>query len=86
MVTTLNKIRPHHPCASGWAKLLKHLGKTQPDDEPVLFSVIVESNGLDDALRPFARADLTSPGVRDTFGFDVLRARAALKSCACFRR
>ena len=34
---------------------------------------------LEAALRPFARADLTSPGVRDTFGFDVLRARAALE-------
>jgi hypothetical protein len=31
-----------------------------------------------EALRPFAKADLTSPSVRDTFGFDVLRARAAI--------
>ena len=30
------------------------------------------------ALKPFAGADLTSPGVRATFGFDVLRARAAI--------
>jgi len=48
--TTLNKIRACHPCESGWTKLLKHLGKTTADDEPLLFSVIVESNGLDDAL------------------------------------
>ncbi len=33
--TTLNKIRAHSPCADGWAKLLRHLGKTQADDEPV---------------------------------------------------
>ena len=30
------------------------------------------------ALKPFADADLTAPVVRDTFGFDVLRARAAI--------
>ncbi len=50
LVTTLNKIRAHHPCESGWKTLLKHLGKTEADDEPLLFSIIVESNGLDDAL------------------------------------
>ena len=48
--TTLNRIRAHSPCTSGWNKLLKHLGKTMPDDEPLPFSVILESNGLDDAL------------------------------------
>ena len=50
LYTTLNKIRACHPCESGWTKLLKHLGKTSADDEPLPFSVIVESNGLDDAL------------------------------------
>ena len=48
--TTLNKIRACHPCESGWTKLLKHLGKTSADDEPLPFSVILTSNGLDDAL------------------------------------
>ena len=48
--TTLNKIRPHSPCAPGWEKLLTHLGKTLADDEPLSFAVILESNGLDDAL------------------------------------
>ncbi len=48
--TTLNRIREHRPCSEGWTKLLRHLGKTQPDDEPLAFSVILESNGLDDAL------------------------------------
>lgn len=33
--TTLNKIRAHSPCASGWEKLLNHLGKTKADDEPL---------------------------------------------------
>ena len=31
-----------------------------------------------EALRRFANTDLTVPIVRDTFGFDVLRARAAI--------
>ena len=50
ITTTLNKIRDHSPCQEGWGKLLKHLGKTKADDEPLPFAVIVESNGLDDAL------------------------------------
>ena len=50
MQTTLNKIRSHSPCESGWVKLLKNLGKTQADDEPLDFLTIIESNGLDDAL------------------------------------
>ena len=48
--TTLNKIRGHGPCADGWSKLLRHLGKTQPDDEPLALFTILDSNGLDDAL------------------------------------
>lgn len=50
ITTTLNRIREHKPCQNGWEKLLKHLGKTQEDDEPLPYSVIVESNGFDDAL------------------------------------
>jgi hypothetical protein len=50
LVTTLNKIRAAAPCANGWEKLLKSLGKTQADDEPLPFSTIVESNGISDAL------------------------------------
>jgi hypothetical protein len=48
--TTLNAIREHSPCASGWAELLKSLGKTKADDEPLLLSVILDSNGLDETL------------------------------------
>ena len=48
--TTLNKIRAHSPCDSGWAKLLQYLGKTAADDEPLSFITILESNGLNDAL------------------------------------
>ena len=50
MKTTLNKIREHSPCADGWSKLLKHLGKTKADDKPVSIITILDSNGLDDAL------------------------------------
>ena len=50
ITTTLNRIREHSPCHEGWLKLLRHLGKTKADDEPLPFSVILESNGLDDAL------------------------------------
>lgn len=50
MKTTLNKIRAHSPCDSGWKRLLKNLGKTKADDEPLALTAILESNGLDDAL------------------------------------
>jgi hypothetical protein len=50
MKTTLNKIREQNPCRDGWAKLLKHLGKTCADDVEVPLLTILESNGLNDAL------------------------------------
>ena len=50
ITTTLKAIRRHSPCEDGWERLLKHLGKTKADDEPLKFSTILESNGLDDAL------------------------------------
>jgi hypothetical protein len=50
MNTTLNQIRSKSPCADGWTKLLKHLGKTQADDEPLSLTTILDSNGLEDAL------------------------------------
>ena len=50
MKTTLNKIRSHAPCTSGWEKLLTYLGKTKADDEPLAITTIIDSNGLDDAL------------------------------------
>ena len=50
MKTTLNKIRACSPCASGWTKLLKNLGKTQADDEPLAITTILDSNGVYGAL------------------------------------
>jgi membrane protein involved in colicin uptake len=49
-VTSLNAIREHKPCTKGWTKLLKHLKKTQADDEELNLLTVLESNGLDDAL------------------------------------
>ena len=48
--TTLNKLTDHEPSIDYLRKLLSHLGKTAPDDEPLALSVILESNGLNDAL------------------------------------
>jgi len=48
--TTLDNIRKNSPCEAGWRKLLKYLGKTGPDDAPLAYSTILDSNGLDDAL------------------------------------
>jgi hypothetical protein len=50
ITTTLARIRAHGPCKNGWEKLLKGLGKTVPDDEPLPFARILEISGLDDAL------------------------------------
>ena len=50
ITTTLNAIRAHSPCGSGWKKLLTYLGKMEPDDEPLPLVTILDSNGLDDAL------------------------------------
>ena len=50
MKTTLNAIRACAPCASGWAKLLSHLGKTRANNKPLSLITILDSNGLDDAL------------------------------------
>ena len=57
MYTTLNAIRKHQPCKDGWKKLLKYLGKTKPDDEPLPLLTILESNGLDEALWCFRAVD-----------------------------
>ena len=48
--TTLNAIRAKSPCRDGWEKLLKSLGKTAADDEPISLLTVLDSNGLDDAL------------------------------------
>lgn len=49
-IITLKAIRAASPCRGGWTKLLKHLGKTFADDEPLPLLTVLDSNGLDDAL------------------------------------
>jgi len=49
MKTTLAKIRAASPCPDGWEKLLRHLGKTGADDEPLSLATVLDSNGLTDA-------------------------------------
>lgn len=71
--TTLNEIRKHDPCASGWAKLLKGLGKSTADDEVLPLDRILEINGLEDALWALRSVD----------GID---RQARLYACDCAQR
>ncbi len=57
MFTTLNKIREQGPCTDGWELLLRHLGKTKADDEPLSLLTVLDSNGLDDTLWCFRAVD-----------------------------
>jgi hypothetical protein len=42
-ITTLNEIRASGPCEGGWQKLLRHLGKTKADDEPLPILTILDA-------------------------------------------
>lgn len=48
--TTLNEIRKHCPCYPSWVKLLKSLGKTKADDEPISFKYLLDTLGWRDAV------------------------------------
>ena len=48
--TTLNKIKSFSPCKNGYSKLLTSLGKTLPDNEPIDYLTILESNGIEDTI------------------------------------
>jgi hypothetical protein len=48
--TTLARILAKGPCDRGWATLLKHLNKTEPDNEPLSLATILDKNGLSDAI------------------------------------
>jgi len=50
LTITLAILRKHQPCTEGWSKLLRTLGSRFPTDKPIDFGVILESNGIDDAL------------------------------------
>ena len=48
--TTLEKIRENELCESGWKKLLADLGKTEADNEPLSLKMVLEINGVHDAI------------------------------------
>lgn len=50
MKTTLNELRANFLCTHDWYKLMRFLGKTQPDDEELSILDILDANGLSDAL------------------------------------
>lgn len=79
MITTLNKIRAHRPCYEGWAKLLRYLGKTQADDEPLNIATVIDSNGVDDALWCLCAVDDCDREIRL---FAVWCARQAARAAA----
>ena len=72
LTTTLAKIRSNHPCESGWVKLLKHLGKTKPDDVPLSLATILKSNGVADALWCLRACDSAEMFARH-FALDMAR-------------
>ena len=57
LTTTLARIREHGPCRNGYALLLRALGKTEADDEPVRLSFVARSNDLWDAVWCLRAAD-----------------------------
>ena len=68
--TTLNKMRACAPCAESWAKYLRHVGKTQPDDEPISILEVLEVLGFEDAvwsLRGFQGVDEVAVRLYATF-------------------
>ena len=48
--TTLNKIFEAKPVEKIWLGLLAHLNKTDPDDEPLPLSTVLDAVGLDECL------------------------------------
>jgi len=50
MYPTLNEIRKHKTCQDLLETLLRHLNKTEPDDEPLPLLTVLESNGFEGAL------------------------------------
>lgn len=53
MYTTLNRIRKLQSCTGGWETLLKYLGKTKPDDEPLPLLTILDAAGFEYTLQCF---------------------------------
>ena len=50
LTTTLNLLRRHSACESGYRKLIRALGDQYPKDEPINLLTILASNGVQDML------------------------------------
>lgn len=57
MKTTLNQIRAQSPCEEVWEKLLRGLGKSAADDEPLWIDEIIDHCGVHYALWCFRAFD-----------------------------
>jgi hypothetical protein len=81
MKTTLRRILDWSPCGQepgsdeGWDKLLRYLGKTEADDEPLPLLTILESNGLVDALWALRAVDGHEEEIRALVCDCALRVR-----------
>jgi hypothetical protein len=49
LTTTLEEIRKHNPCESGWKKLCKTLGTSNPNEQVTLLQIL-DSNCVEDAF------------------------------------
>ena len=50
ITTTLNEIKSFGPCEDVWETLLKHLGKTEADNEEFPLATVLDRTGLDDTV------------------------------------
>jgi hypothetical protein len=50
LTTTLRRIEARRPCKNRWLHGLKAANKTEADDDPILFSEIAVTVGINDAL------------------------------------
>lgn len=78
ITTTLNRIRAHGPCLSGWEKLLAHLGKTKADDKPLPYAIML---GLAAVLTMAAAFALAGRHPRWSLAFTFLTGAFAVQ---CF--
>ncbi len=59
LTTTVAALRAHHPCATGWATLLKSLPADYPHDKPINLLHILKSNGVQDMMWALRATDST---------------------------
>ena len=77
LTTTLNKIKEHNPCESGWKQLIAFLGEDFDFDAEIDLLTILESNSIADCLWSF-RA-VTKPCAHIAIKFAIECAKRVLK-------